>query len=332
MKKGILIFLFIWMLSFSDTITGTAGGPGGSPHIAALSPKVCDDNPYDLCFFFCSSPWDFSITPPNETCHFSPDTEYYVSTSVPSGSGSEIYQSPGDPVALVGPFHVDASGNADLGTFTEITSGGFEGTIYNADAKFISIDSIKILIEHHYLGKDLTADTSIDYYGSPTVISLESLTPLGGGNYHYAITDFPSGGKRVTFFDDANNNNTLDAGELATTIDRDVGIVGEQYDDSVDIDLSTLKVNTRGTIKPEIYITATPNPFNSSLKIWVSTFAQGENIIIRDLLGRVIAKYPAKHSIVWNGMDKNGVQMPSGVYFVSLSKHPITIKKVWLIR
>ena len=330
MKKAILVLLFIAVVVFAETITGSVI-EGGSPHIAALSPKVCDENPYDMCIMFCGSPWGFSITPPTD-CHFSPDSEYFVSTSVPTIDGSSAYQSPGDPVALVGPFHVDASGNANIGSFHEITSGGFEGTIFNADAKFVAIDSIKILIEHHYLGQDISSGDPIDYYGSPTVISPESLTPIGGGDYSYNITSFPSGGKRITFFNDANNNNTLDTGELATILERDVGIVGEQYDDSVDVDLSTLKINTRRTIKPEICITVSPNPFNSSLKIWVSNFEQGENIIIRDIIGRTIAKYPAEHSILWNGIDQNGEQVPSGVYFVSISNHPITITKAWLIR
>ncbi len=316
MKKILFVLAFIVVVVSAETITGSVI-EGGSPHIAAVSPKVCDENPNDICLFLCSTPWSFSIDPPTD-CHFSPDTDYFVSTSVPTISGSDAYQAPGDPVALVGPFHVDVSGNADLGSFHEITSGGFSGTIYNADAKFVVIDSIKILIEHHYLGQNLSSGDPIDYYGSPTVVSPESVTPLGGGDYSYNITGFPSGGKRITFFDDANGNNALDAGELTAELGRDVGIVGEQYDDSVDVDLLTLHIAQKSVRPKTTLLTAAPNPFNSTVQINIANFLPGEHLFITDVSGKIVKIMCAEKHLVWDAKDDNGDVVPTGVYFAAL--------------
>ncbi|MCD6417941.1 hypothetical protein J7M00_04075 [bacterium] len=331
MKKVILFLISFIFLVFADNeITGTVI-EGGSPHFAALSPKMCGENRNDICMFFCGTPWSFTITA-DDACPFSPDSDYYVSTSVPTISGSEAYQAPGDPVALVGPFHVDAYGNADLGSFHEITSGGFEGTIYNADAKMIPIDSIKILIEHHYLGQDISSGEDINYYGSPTVVSPQHITSIGGGNYTYDVTDFPSGGKRVTFFNDANGNDALDAGELATTIDRDVGIVGEQYDDSIDVDLATLKVAQKSVIPINATMTAAPNPFNSTVRINISNFSPDDHILIKDITGRTIKILPAEREIIWDATDQNGNYVSTGIYFVFLEKDRSVRVRICLVR
>ena len=226
----------------------------------------------------------------------------------------------------------DASGNYDCGTITEISSGDFEGTINNADARLIAIDSIKMQIEHHYLGQNISSGEDIDYFGSAYVAALENLTPAGGGTYTYRMEGVASGAKRITFFSDANNNSALDSGERTYVVPRDVGVVGHQYDDSVDVDLLALKALEKAPIPTSIEIRAQPNPFNSAVSIIITGFSEEDRLIIRDFRGCVVNEFPAEPCIVWNAQDRSGKVVPSGVYFASLKKEPSIQTRICLIR
>lgn len=337
MKRTVMLFamfsfiLASWVVA-DDEITG-AVSDADSPHIAALTSKVCDENPYALCYVFCGPTWNFNIAP-SAGCHFESDSDYYVSASAATidfGSG-EAYQAPGDPIALFGPFNVDASGNYSCGTITEISSGDFEGTINNADARFIAIDSIKMQIEHHYLGQNISSGEDIDYFGSAYVAALENLTPIGGGAYTYRMEGVASGAKRVTFFSDANNNSALDGGEQTYVVSRDVGVVGHQYDDSVDVDLLALEALEKAPIPASVEMRAQPNPFNSAVSIIIMGFTEGDRLTIRDFRGCVVNEFPAEPCIVWDAHDRNGAAVPSGVYFATLKKNTRVRARICLIR
>ncbi len=69
-----------------------------------------------------------------------------------------------------------------------------------------------------------------------------------------------------------------------------------------------------------------PNPFNPSTKIaFELPKASHVSLIIYDVIGREVAEianqdYPAGYNVVtWNGLNRNGEQVSSGVYFYRIS-------------
>lgn len=83
-----------------------------------------------------------------------------------------------------------------------------------------------------------------------------------------------------------------------------------------------------------------PNPFNSSTKI-VYKLEKPENVTIKifDLLGKELitlvntVKPAGVSQIIWNGRDSNGLEMPSGIYFIRLKTERAEVtKKVTLLK
>ncbi|MBD3232652.1 MAG: S8 family serine peptidase, partial [candidate division Zixibacteria bacterium] len=77
-----------------------------------------------------------------------------------------------------------------------------------------------------------------------------------------------------------------------------------------------------------------PNPFNSSTSIVFETSKESEvNLSVYNLLGRMIRtlvdkRLPAGfHSITWNGKDKSGKDLASGIYFYKLEAHGMSETK-----
>lgn len=83
-----------------------------------------------------------------------------------------------------------------------------------------------------------------------------------------------------------------------------------------------------------------PNPFNSTtiIRYAVKTSATA-SIKIFNILGKEVKSFqvhhtqPGEYEISWNGTDKNGVALPSGVYFSRLQiKNFIAVKKMLLLK
>jgi|WetSurMetagenome_2_1015567.scaffolds.fasta_scaffold15119_1 putative intracellular protease/amidase len=88
------------------------------------------------------------------------------------------------------------------------------------------------------------------------------------------------------------------------------------------------------------YISNYPNPFNSTTKI-VYKLEKSEEVTIKiyDLLGKEIRvlentfKPAGANQIIWNGKDCNGLEMPSGIYFVKLKTERAELtKKITLLK
>lgn len=69
-----------------------------------------------------------------------------------------------------------------------------------------------------------------------------------------------------------------------------------------------------------------PNPFNPSTTIEFYLPESGQvTLRVFDVSGRLVrtlvddAREPGNHSVTWNGLDENGSQVPSGVYFSQLN-------------
>lgn len=317
----LLLGLLLFSLTGTDEITGTVGN-GNFLDFVVLSPKVCGENVFTVltCFW---PPCDFTLSPPSG-CSFCDTFDYWV--TVVDDDGDTI-QEPGEPIALYGPFNVDplTCSYAIPETLEEITSGGFEGTIYNA-TKTIPIDSLMINIYHHYIG------SSADTYMLETTLAPMNLTPIGGGNYTYQMTGISSGAKHIEFFSDGNGNGILDPGELATLIERDVPVVGNQYDDSVDIDMTALSVNKEVHKPDDRIIKAVPNPFNSTVMLFISRVIYGDRLFIKDISGRLVREFNVAPSIIWDGTDRNGAVVPCGIYFATLERNREARVRIWFIK
>ncbi len=83
-----------------------------------------------------------------------------------------------------------------------------------------------------------------------------------------------------------------------------------------------------------------PNPFNPSTTISYELYESGKTVMeIYNLKGQkvitLINKYleKGKHSIIWNGKDKHGKNVASGVYLYKITSNKNTlIKKMLLIK
>ena len=65
-------------------------------------------------------------------------------------------------------------------------------------------------------------------------------------------------------------------------------------------------------------VTITPNPFTNILKITVSS-QQISNMVIYDLTGRLVKGFQRQelsNTILWDGKNNNGQQVPAGIYFI----------------
>jgi hypothetical protein len=87
-----------------------------------------------------------------------------------------------------------------------------------------------------------------------------------------------------------------------------------------------------------ITLTAYPNPFNGVVEITCQGLNQegGEvEIQIFDLLGRVVAQLDISGSsrqVTWDGTDKAGHPVASGLYFYGLKNRPQSFRKMTLLR
>lgn len=104
---------------------------------------------------------------------------------------------------------------------------------------------------------------------------------------------------------------------------------------------TTIVVTLNPIPKESALLTPSPNPFNLSTTI---KFAMTEGDIVTlsvyDIFGREITRlihnklYPAGyHSIIWNGINKKGGVVPSGLYFITLrSKTNFFRQKTLLVK
>lgn len=85
----------------------------------------------------------------------------------------------------------------------------------------------------------------------------------------------------------------------------------------------------------KLVMNCAPNPFNPMLKISFE-MPEPENISVSiyNSFGKVIAEYfNVSDTLFWDGADKNGASVASGVYFVEgKSGNKVTRKKVTLVR
>ena len=96
---------------------------------------------------------------------------------------------------------------------------------------------------------------------------------------------------------------------------------------SFTVDLSLSVDEQRVTLQPKSFILnpAYPNPFNPGTTVSYTIGRQGfVNAAVYNLLGKQVRtlssglQTPGLHQIEWNGRDSNGVELPSGAYYIHL--------------
>ena len=123
-------------------------------------------------------------------------------------------------------------------------------------------------------------------------------------------------------------------------------IDGEIFETNNEFTISeVVSVNSQDYINSEIvqsYVLATnyPNPFNPSTTISYELVGDSHvNIAIYNIMGQEVLtlvndfRSTGSYSVVWNGTNSNGTEMPSGVYFMKLdTKNHSISNKLSLLR
>ncbi len=82
-------------------------------------------------------------------------------------------------------------------------------------------------------------------------------------------------------------------------------------------------------------ITNYPNPFNGSTIIEVSGDLQESQVLnIYDIAGRLVSDLPldGQNRVVWDGTDRNGVEVAAGIYFARVSNNGSAVGKMIFLK
>jgi len=140
-----------------------------------------------------------------------------------------------------------------------------------------------------------------------------------------------------------------DSGLWDSWIAKGVGIVksivdnisGAQTYTLVSLKLTTIEQNPSENFTPENYLFNNyPNPFNPTTTITFDLSVEMNTVVqIYDIFGKTVTTLfdgrllPGKHSFKWNGADRNGVSVSSGVYFYRLEVNGFSkTRKMLLLR
>jgi len=105
---------------------------------------------------------------------------------------------------------------------------------------------------------------------------------------------------------------------------------------SLDLMLNQSSVHNE-IIESVIILNNYPNPFNPTTTIKFTTEYTEENteIMIYNIKGQKVKQLPVisdQKSVVWDGKDKNGKSVPTGVYFYKLNIQNSPVKKMLLLK
>ncbi len=161
------------------------------------------------------------------------------------------------------------------------------------------------------------------------------------------------------YFLDNIPRNGLDAGFAVLGTGAALPVSGEiiKVTTSEPIDLSGLVVEARDLdnknltfqlaaepilVLPKVYRLASnyPNPFNPQTTIAFDLpEAQDVRLMVYDIKGRLIKELVSKqmeagsHTVLWNGTDRSGHRMASGVYFYQINAGPLhETKRMMLVK
>lgn len=84
----------------------------------------------------------------------------------------------------------------------------------------------------------------------------------------------------------------------------------------------TAPTGVREGVEPVSRLQVWPNPFRASSTISLSPGALDKELLVHDVQGRVVRKFPVEaedRELTWDGRDHHGNRLPGGVYFLRLT-------------
>jgi len=238
---------------------------------------------------------------------------------LPVASPPDSFPNSDDPYAVVAPFWTDL----------EPSTGGMSGGGVYYGSVYDSTDGIdKFVIQWDMYSPDVASPELLRFQAIFFDVAEGSYIIISLRNIESAIYD-----------------------ECAIAIEDELGTDGLAYwykgePDGASIPKSgscvlfyhpTLNDISEKSVKPEKFdLRAYPNPFNSAVSIEIYGVDDNAELDIFDINGRTIRGYELNsksNKIIWNGMDSDGGNCPSGIYFARVSggnKH--IVKRLMLIR
>jgi len=171
------------------------------------------------------------------------------------------------------------------------------GTVQNSDSSIPSADCLRFCA---YFGSE-----SLCFPEDSGIGRIRYLEASGVWLIHSEIFDpAPGDGDEVTilFWNDCND----EGASVPVTID-----LSTSSQDLGTITLGVMGVEDR-PVPSEASIRAFPNPFNSECRI-----EGASSVSIVDINGKTLRNIVGGGSLIWDGRDDDGRDLPSGIYFIN---------------
>ena len=178
----------------------------------------------------------------------------------------------------------------------------------------------------------------------------DGIKPVNGGSVcaKFNGVDYNSRGGMGNQYIGSFGSSTLDGGVIILSVGFETLYPASKRNEVMDhilsyyeLELST-EYNSPTPMSKFITIYSLyPNPTNTSFTIDFSTSSPEENVSIsilnikgQLLLNTTISESPETHqSWIWNGLDQNGLDVPTGIYIVQVrNQHHIATQKVTLLK
>lgn len=165
-------------------------------------------------------------------------------------------------------------------------------------------------------------DSAADWHILVVWVTADSL-----GFYTFEIDSTGDGDVRIAFADEADFIGMT----VVPIADSSV-----QYNYSYTADKTTVSIDE--SPKPlSVKLNVFPNPFNSSCSIEIPGWIREDtHLTIHDYNGRLVRELPVvvgngdPTNVIWDGLDKRGMELPSGIYLVHLPFDKVSSKIVLL--
>ncbi len=132
-----------------------------------------------------------------------------------------------------------------------------------------------------------------------------------------------------------------DSGHFSTTLTAAVDPENPQTIHFTIYKGSDVVLHQRAIPEASGFVTSYPNPFNNETTLEFSMArSEATDLVIYDLLGREVVRIvdgerlnPGVHRLQWSGTNRDGISLPSGVYFVGLRhRDELRTHRLYLLR
>ena len=259
-------------------------------------------------------------TIPDEFCpdlhHDSAGVLAMANTGAPNSAGSQYYITLSPQPQLDGSYAI--FGNVIEGIDVVLAIGDVPTDANDHPITPVNIDSIRVLTPQIDSFNPEETELSVDLNETVTfvVISFDANV-----TYSWYVNDELQTETGFMYFYTFNSNGIFDVKCVISN--------GSGYDSTLEWIISSGTINVEDNLITvnNLFLTNYPNPFNptTTIKFNIANTTTNLDLIISNLQGQTIRKIhfdrltKGKHSILWNGKDKNGKSVASGVYLYKLS-------------